>query len=234
VRAALLAGAVAAALMTGSVSAQTRRAPAPKAAPAPTPPPLPAPRIEPAMLNCPSILGDGTQTSRTYCDVQIGRDPAAGILVTLPPHAGTLALMFDLHNRHTYSEELVKARKAYTRYTATIGVLTMNNDLITRAVVFNEFRTAADLFDRISGGSGPGGLKAVAPTGIEPIKVTIPESEATVSILGEKLTVVRPDATDNFTTSGRPIALISNVRIEYTPPPPPKPAAKPAPARRRR
>ena len=35
------------------------------------------------MLNCPSVLGDGVQTNRTYCDVQIGNDPAAGIIVTL-------------------------------------------------------------------------------------------------------------------------------------------------------
>ena len=45
----------------------------------------------------------------------------------------------------------------------------MDNTLISRAVVQNEFRTAADLVDRVSGGAGPGGVKAVAPTGIESI-----------------------------------------------------------------
>jgi hypothetical protein len=207
-----------------------------QAKPAPAPPAPQAPRVEPAMLNCPSILGDGVQGGRTYCDVQIGRDPAAGIIVTIPPHAGDTKLMFDLHNRHTYSEDLVKARKAYSRYTATIGVLTLDNHLLSRAVVFNEFRTAADLFDRVSGGSGPAGLKAVAPTGSEAISITIPEAEQSVSILGEKLQVARVEDVDNFTTSGRPIALISNVRIEYTPAPPPKPAPKPAskPAPRRK
>ena len=219
----LLLAAAVVVLVTGPLSAQGRRTTA-KPAPAP-----PAPRTEPAMLNCPSILGDGVQSTRTYCDVQIGNDPAAGILVMLPPHAGPVKLLFDLHNRHTYSEELTKARRAYSRYTASIGVLTMNNDLISRAAVFSEFRTEADLFDRISGGSGPLGLKAVAPTGVEPISITIPEANEMVSILGEKLSVVRVDNTDNFTTSGRPIALISNVRVEYTPPQPPKPA----PARRR-
>ena len=73
--------------------------------------------------------------------MQIGVDPAAGIIVMLPPHAGPVTLTFDLHNRHTYSEEQVKQKKAYSRYTATIGVLTMNNDLISRAVVLNEFRS---------------------------------------------------------------------------------------------
>ena len=209
--------------VTALPAAQGRRGAAPPAPP-------PTPRVEPAMLNCPSILGDGLQAGRTYCDVQIGNDPAAGIIVTLPPHTGDVRLMFDLHNRHTYSEDLVKAKRSFTRYTASIGVMTMNSFLITRAAVLNEFRTAADLFDRVTGGSGPGGLKAVAPTGVEPISVTIPAENEAVSILGEKLAVVRLDDADNFTTQGRPIALISNVRVEYTP----APAAKPSPARGRK
>ena len=106
--------------------------------------------------------------------------------------------MFDLHNRHTYSEELVKANRAYSRYTATIGVLTLDNTLVSRAIVQNEFRTQADLVDRISGGSGPGGLKAVAPTGTEPVSIVIPEEAMQVSILGEKLSVVRVDDVDTF------------------------------------
>ena len=51
-------------------------------------------------------------------------------------------LTFDLHNRHTYSEEQVRANRAFARYTATIGVLTMDNTLISRAAVQNEFRTS--------------------------------------------------------------------------------------------
>jgi hypothetical protein len=214
------------ALSSGSMLAQAQGRRGATPARPPAPPPAPVAVTEPAMLNCPSVLGDGVQTNLTYCDVQIGIDPAAGVIVTLPAHSGPVTLMFDLHNRHTYSEELDKAKKAYSRYTATIGILTMNNDLLSRAVVFNEFRTATDLVDRISGGSGPGGLKAVAPTGSEAISITIPAEEQRVSILGEKLSVVRIDGVDNFTTSGRPIALISNVRVTYTPP-------KPAPPRRK-
>ena len=80
-------------------------------------------------------------------------------------------------------------------------------------------------------GSGPGGLKAVAPTGTEPITIVVTEDDAKdgVSILGEKLSVVRVDGADTFTAPGRPIAVISNVMLEYRP----APAAKPAPARRR-
>jgi hypothetical protein len=133
-----------------------------------------------------------------------------------------------LHNRHTYSEELIKANRAYRQYTATIGVLTADNTLLARGVVQNEFRTAADLVDRVGGGAGPGGVKAVAPTGTESISVTIPAAEQSVSILGEKLTVIRADGTDNFSAPGRPIAIISNVMLEYRPAP-----ARRAPAGRR-
>ena len=192
------------------------------------PPPAPAPtapiKAAPEMT-CPTPLGVGVTTKQTFCDVMAGRDPAAGILIKLPPHKGPVTLTFDLHNRHTYSEEQTKANRAYARYTATIGVLAMDNTLISRAVVQNEFRKARDLVDRIGGGAGPGGVKAVAPTGDEPITITIPEEEGEVSILGEKLAVDRIDGSATYSSPGRPIAVISNVMIEYRPPPP-KPVRK--------
>ena len=186
-----------------------------------------ATRTEPAMFECPSLLGEGVQTKRSFCDVLTGRDTAEGIVIKLPPHTGVVTLRFDLHNRHTYSEELIKTNRAYRHYTATIGVLTADNTLLTRGVVQNEFRTSAELVDRVSGGAAPGGVKAVAPTGTESMVVTIPATEQSVSILGEKLTVIRADGTDNFSAPGRPIAIISNVTIEYRPAP-----ARRAPARR--
>jgi hypothetical protein len=156
-----------------------------------------------------------------------GRDPAGGILIALPQHRGPVTLTFDLHNRHTYSEEQVRANRGFSHYTATIGVLTMDNTLISRAVVDNEFRKAGDLVDRVGGGAGPGGVKAVAPTGTESVTVTIPEEEQQVSILGEKVTVERLDGTATYSSPGRPIAIISNVMIEYRPGPPAKPALAP-------
>jgi len=179
----------------------------------------PVTTTEPAAVECPSVLGEGVTTLRMFCDVLTGRDVAGGVIITLPPHTGPVTLTFDLHNRHTYSAEQVKSGRGYRHYTATIGVLTADNTLLTRGVVQNEFRTAADLVDRVSGGAGPGGVKAVAPTGSEPISVVIPAAEKTVSILGERLTVVGPDGTDNFTTPGRPIAIVSNVQVQYRPAP---------------
>jgi hypothetical protein len=197
----------------------------------PAPAPAPAKKLEPAEVACPSPLGSGGSTKRVFCDVPIGRTPADGITVSIPPHKGTTVLTFDLHNRITYSEDLVRAGRAYARLTATIGVMTMDNTLITRAVVQNEFRSAADLFDRIGGGAGPGGLKAVAPTGVEAIRVELPADLTQVCVLGEKLAAKRPDADEMFTGPGRPIALISNVMVEYVPAPAPKPPAKKTPAK---
>jgi hypothetical protein len=189
----------------------------------------PARKTEPAQVTCPSPLGSGVTTNRVFCDVPIGRTPEDGIAIAIPPHRGTTVLTFDLHNRMTYSEDLVRAGRAYARLTATVGVMTMDNTLITRAVVQNEFRTSADLFDRIGGGAGPGGLKAVAPTGVEPIRVELPADLTEVCVLGEKLAARRPDADEMFTGPGRPIAIISNVMVEFVPAPAAKtPAKKPA------
>jgi hypothetical protein len=205
-------------LLAVPLSAQTRKVPARKPAPAAA---ATLKKVVPEMT-CPTPLGVGLNTKVSFCEVMAGRDPAGGVLIKIPPHKGPAMLSFDLHNLHLYSEEQVRARRAYGRYTATIGVLTMDNTLISRAVVQNEFRTAANLVDRVGGGAGPGGVKAVAPTGSEPITIVIPEGEDEVSLLGEKLTVERVDGSATYTQAGRPIAVISNVALEYKPGPPPK------------
>ena len=224
----MLVTVLALALAVPVVSAQTKKTPPKKTTPATKPAAKAAPpalsRAQ-AVVTCPSELGVGVKSKRRFCDVLAGRDPAGGILVTIPPHRGPVSLSFELHNRHTYSEDLVKAKTAFRKYTATIGVLTMDNTLIDRAVIQSEFRTERDLFDRIAGGAGPGGVKAVAPSGTEFITIELPEAVgAQVSVLGEKLTVVRPDGTDTFVSEGRPLATISNVMVEYRPGPPPKKA----------
>ncbi len=206
-----------------SLGAQTSKRPAPAKK---APPALALTRIQ-AELTCPSELGLGVKTKRRYCDVLTGRDPKDGIIVSIPPHRGALTLSFELHNRHMYSEELIKAKKAFRQYTATVGVLTMDNTLIDRVVVQNDFRTAADLFDRIEGGAAPGGVKAVAPTGSEMVTLELPEDVGEqVTILGENLKVKRPDGDDHFIAPGRPIATISNVMIEYRPAPAPRASPK--------
>lgn len=214
------------------LGAQTRR-PAAKKPAAPRKPAVAAPVTGHPDVVCPLILGTGVKTGREFCDVQVGRDPQAGIVIRFPPHKGPLVLTFHLHNRETYSEQLVREKRAFTRHVATIGVLTLDGGLLTRAVVETEFRNGNDLLDRVSGGAGPTGMKAVAPIGDEPIRVEIPEDVDAVSVLGEKLLAANADATETITAPGRPIAIISDVTMDYRPVPPRKTPAK-APARRKR
>lgn len=212
-------------LLLGSLTLLHAQAPRRSSPPRPSSSPTPVTRMQ-AELQCPSELGVGVRTRRRFCDVLTGRDPKEGVLVAIPPHRGAVTISFELHNRHTYSEELVKEKRAFRQYTATIGVLTMDNTLVDRAVIQSEFRTEADLFDRVGGGAGPGGVKAVAPSGTEFVQMELPgDVGEEVSILGEKLNVRRVDGTDNFSTPGRPIATISNVMLEYRPAP-----ARPTPA----
>jgi hypothetical protein len=155
-----------------------------------------------------------------FCDVLSGTDPAAGLVVKIPPHRGPAMLAFHLHNRHTYSEEQVRARRAFARYTATVAVLAPDGTIIDRGVIQNEFRTAADLVDRVSTGDGANGVKAVAPTGAQPVTIAIPENVEWVSIVGEKLTTERLEGAATYNLPGRPIAIVSNMQLTYTAAPP--------------
>jgi len=209
----------------GSAEGQTRPRQRTRTPPAP-------PKREPAQVTCPATVGTGVKTARVFCDVLTGRDPADGILIKIPPHTGAVTLTFDLHARHTYSEELVKKGAAFARYTATVGILTMNNDLVDRAMVQAEFRTIADAFDRIGGGAGPHGVKAVVPVSIEPVTMVLKEAPEQVSLLGEKLRVTRVGGESTAASPGQPVALVSNIQIEYQPAPakaPPKPTKKKTP-----
>lgn len=190
--------------------AQSRRKPPRKPAP---PPPM---KTEPANVQCRESLGTGVRTQASYCFVLAGRDPAEGVIVTIPSHTGPATLTFDLHNRHTYSEEDVKAGRGFASYTAVIGVLTMKGDLLARGAVRSEFRTAADLHERIGGGAGPGGAKAVAPIGAESVSVEVPAGITQVSLLGELLDALTVIGREGA-SPGRPVAVVSNVRVTYRP-----------------
>src|SRR5262245_14566649 len=101
-------------LVAAPAAAQTRKPPARKPAPAA------APKKVAPDITCPTPLGVGVKTHLAFCEVMAGRDPAGGVLIQVPPHKGPATLTFDMHNLHTYSEEQVRAKKAFARYTATI------------------------------------------------------------------------------------------------------------------
>ena len=199
-------------VVAADVSAQRTRTPTRK--PAPPPPP----KVEPARITCPEPLGIGVKTGASYCFVLAGSDPAQGVRVTIPPHVDTAALLFDLHNRHTYSDENIRSGRGFAKYTAVVAVLTMKGELLDRGAVQTEFRTARDLHERISGGAGPGGVKAVAPLGNEEVRISIPAAVTEVSILGEVLDATTVAGRETA-TPGRTVAVISNVRVEYRPAP---------------
>ena len=171
-------------------------------------------RIEPAEVRCPSVLGVGVDTGRTYCDVLIGTEVADGIIVVIPAHRGPAVVTFNLHGRHTYSEDEVAKGRGYARYLASTAVAT-TEVVLTRPLVLAEFRSEADLVDRVGGGAGPGGVKAVAPVAGEGIRVTVPDDVTQISIVGIELDVLRLDGSETFTSPGRPIAVISDVQVEY-------------------
>ena len=171
-------------------------------------------RIVPAEVRCPSVLGVGVDTDRIYCDVLVANDVAEGVVVVIPPHSGPATVSFALHGRHTYSEDEVARGRGYARYLATTVVATTET-VLARPVVLAEFRTAADLADRVSGGAGPGGVKAVAPVGGEGIRISVPEGVTEISIVGLELQVQRVDGVESFASPGRPVAVISDVWVEY-------------------
>jgi hypothetical protein len=211
---------IAAVLAAAPVAAQKRKAPAkrPASRPAAKTAPVPLKTMTPE-VKCASLIGMGVKTVRSFCDVPAGRDPAQGIVVSLPAHTGPGTLTFDLHARHVYSDDEMKRGKAYSHYRAVIGVLTMTGELLERGAVEAEFRTAADLFDRIGGGAGPGSLKAVAPAGDEQVYITVPPGVDEVSLLGETLDAVTSAGHETVVMPGRPVAIVSNLLFEYRPAP---------------
>jgi hypothetical protein len=168
---------------------------------------------------CAAELGAGVSTRRRFCDVLVSRDPAEGVRLKVPPHRGTATLAFDLHNRHTWSEQVARARGVYARYTTSVIVTTPDGKPIQRAAARAEVRTVRDLFDRVSGGAGPGGVKAVAPAGAERIVITLPERVTELAIVGEKLVVDNLEGRQVYSVPGRPVAIVSNPTVEFRPAP---------------
>ena len=173
--------------------------------------------IQPAEVLCPEVLGIGASSDVPFCDVLVQVEPDLGIRVVLPPRRGESTLSFNLHNRHIYSEQEEAGGRAYAQYLAAIAVATMEGEIIGRGVVLSEFREVSDLVDRVSGGAGASGLKAIAPTGVERISVIVPEDLDELVVVGQSLEIVRVDGRDMVTALGRPVAVLSEATIAYRP-----------------
>jgi hypothetical protein len=168
-------------------------------------------------MTCAEDLGLGVASHRHFCDVIVASVVADSVSVPIPPHTGAATLMFDLHNRFTVPAGQVDPSQSFTRQTAVVAVVRQTGDVIDRAAVSRDYRTPADLFDRIAGSGRSAAPKADAPGAPQPIKVTIPAGLGIVGIVGSRLEEWRATGRGAYDEPGRAIAIVSNVRVEYTP-----------------
>ena len=165
---------------------------------------------------CVSDLGLGAKSARQFCDVLITKPGAESIVMAIPPHTGTATLKFDLHNRFTVPLGKPDPGAAFARNAAMVAIRRSTGEEIDRAAVYSEFRTVQDLFDRIAG-VGPGGVKVVAPGPAESYEISIPPTVSAISIAGLRLEVTTRDGRAIRDQEGVPVAIVSKLRIEYTP-----------------
>jgi hypothetical protein len=166
---------------------------------------------------CAEDLGTGVASHRHFCDVIVTSIAADSVSVPIPPHTGTATLMFDLHNRFTVTAGQTDPAQAFARHTALVAIVKPTGDVIDRAGVTRDYRTPADLFDRIAGAGRGTPPKADAPGAPQAVKVTIPAGLATVGIVGTRLEEWRASGRGAYDEPGRAIAIVSNVRVEYVP-----------------
>ena len=167
-------------------------------------------------FSCSADLGVGLKSRRKFCDVIISTGTKDGVMMSVPPHIGQTTLMFDLHNRYTLPPPGAAPAQVYAKHTAIVAILDQSGAEVSKAAVSRELRTDVDIFDRVAGGVGPGGAIAVAPGRAEAIVLKLPESVTTVSVVGVSLEIMSLGEQGKFTTAGRPVAIGSNFRIEYT------------------
>lgn len=166
---------------------------------------------------CAADLGVGVKSRRAFCDVVVAARPAESIAVPVPAHVGTATLRFDLHNRFAIPVLAVPGPLAFARHEALIAVVRADGTLLGKAAAVREFRTVSNLFDQIGGGARPGGVKAIGPGPAESVEFIIPAGVETVGIVGLRLKVLTKAGTDVFDSPGRPVAIVSNIRLEYRP-----------------
>ena len=140
----------------------------------------PAKRVS-QTFTCSAELGSGVASKRRFCDVVIASAAARSVTIPIPARTGTATLMFDLHNRFTVSNQTDVAQ-AFARHVAVASVIRSSGDLIDQFAVSRDYRTPADLFDRIGGAARGAPPIAVAPGEPVPVKVTIPAGLTSIGI----------------------------------------------------
>ena len=167
-------------------------------------------------FTCGADIGVGIKSRRKFCDVVISTTAADGVMMAVAPHSGTTTLMFDLHNRYTLPPAGAPPAQTYAKHTAVVAIMDQTGTVISRAAVSRELRTGVDIFDRIAGGAGPDGAIQVVPGRAEAVTLTLPEAVTSIAVVGLSLEAVSLGEQGTFTAPGRPVAIGSNFRIEYT------------------
>ena len=186
--------------------------------PAPTKPAQTKPALRSTQdVTCKSDLGAGIESKRRFCDVLVAKTAADSILLRIPPHTGPATLSFDLHNRFDLPPVTLPAVSGYARHDALIAVLRSTGEVLGRATVLKEYRNPQDLFDRIAGGARPGGIKSVAPGPPDSWRFTIPAGVPAIGIVGVRLRIITAAADAVYDARERPVAIVSNVRVDYAP-----------------
>jgi hypothetical protein len=85
-----------------------------------------------------------------------------------------VTLTFDLHNRHTYSEELAKTSRGYRRYTAMVGLLASDNTPLGRAAVVTAIPHGQGPLRSHFRRFRPWRYQGRRPQGVEPVTIVIP------------------------------------------------------------
>lgn len=167
---------------------------------------------------CAASLGTGVKSRRTFCDVVVSMSPGDSVSVAVPARTGVATVLFDLHNRFALPVVTRFPGASYARHEAIVRVIGGDGGVIGRAAVVREFRTVADLFDQLAGGGRPGGVKGIAPGPAEAVRIAIPAGVTAIGIAGQSLRVrTATGSDDTYDAPGRPVAIVSNIRLEYRP-----------------
>ena len=153
-----------------------------------------------------------------FSTVQLGVDVATSLAIL----ASAITFMVNqrLKARETKRRQLDESVRAVTvdEFQSALGELSgiYVKEIVERAIVLAELRTAKDLFDRLTAPTGRGSV-ATAPGPPQRVRASIPAGMAFVSLVGLRQDVQLPNGAHKYENAGRPIALASNFDISYTP-----------------
>jgi len=164
---------------------------------------------------CASPLGEGVKSKRAFCDVIISPTGAGSVSLEIPPHTGQSILYFDLHPRFEVSQPDGNPMALFQRHRPVVAVVGPTGDVIDRAATEGEYRSVTDLIDRLPG-QKPGEYKVVGPGAPTTVKVFIPASVSSVGIVGLRVEIANRFQQQSYPEPNRPVAIVSNWRIEYT------------------